>query len=130
MEIFEAVGISAGVLSVMAGVVVTLRRHRKDYREYLAPELSRHGLHFESAHYHGFLRVGPFPIMAPRANRHVQTNVGSFVEYRVVACRDAAGKRFELWAELDFEFYVLQQISWLAELSACLPDSARALLKN
>ncbi len=127
--VFNLIGIAA-VLTAVIGFAVVRRRHQRDYREYLAPELLRHGLQFVSARYPGAFRVGPFPIVEPRANRHLQTNVGSFVEYRLVSCADSAGRQYEVWAKLDFAGYVLQQLCWRVEPSANLPDSARGLLES
>ena len=123
----------AGVALVgtaIVSIVITRRRHQKEYREYLAPELNRYGLQFVSARYPGAFRVGPFPVVEPRANRHLRTNIGSFVEFREVRCIDEAGHHFTVWAKLDFVFYMLQQLSWRVEPGESFPDSARGLLEN
>lgn len=127
--LFCIAGIAA-LATVTGGVIITRRRHQKDYREYLAPELQRHGLQFVSARYPGVFRIRPFPIIEPRANRHLLTNVCSFVEYREVHCTDAAGRQFTVWAQLDFVSYTLQRLRWRIEPGADLPDSAKGLLEN
>ena len=130
MSLFWIAGITVMVATAIVGLVVARHRHRKDYRGYLAPELERHGLQFVSARYPGAFRVGPFPFIEPRANRHLQTNIGSFVEYREVDCIDRAGRHFTVWAQLDFVFYILQRLRWRIEAGASFPESAKGLLEN
>jgi hypothetical protein len=119
-----------GVLSLTVCFVQAKRRRPKDYREYLAPALSQHGLQFVSARYPGLFRVGPFPMVEPRASRRLRGDFGSFVEYRVVSCADGAGRQFDVWAQLDFVAYVLQRLRWRTEPGSAIPDSAKALLES
>lgn len=127
--IYTVVGVGVG-LSLVVVYVTAQQRHRKDYREYLAPALSQHGLQFVSARYPGVFKVGPFPIVESRANLNRRVNFGSFVEYRVISCVDQAGRPFELWAQLDFVAFVLQRLRWKAGHESNIPDSAKALLEN
>ncbi len=108
------------------------RRHRQDLSEYLVPDLSKCGLKLVSAVFPGRFKVGPFPKfeMTIGPASCVGGVRGEYSEYRVVTCTDAAGRTYELWAQVHFELFRFRNIRWRAENKAALPQNVWSILEN
>jgi hypothetical protein len=133
MDTFDWVVAILVPLSAAVALLTALRRHRKDYREFLEPALAAQGLAFVSSKYPGIFKVGPFPkfeIQPLRIRVNILGVSGQHSEYRIVTFHDPAGRPHEIWANLDFEGFRLRRIRWRAEDKEALPESARALLAD
>ena len=123
---------------VVLSVVLSRRRHRKDLRVYLEPDIKKAGMEFVSAVApNGLLNCGPFPnfefgswkATGNFSAAGVQTS-GDYDEYRIVSFRDSQGQIHRLWAMVEFESYHLSRVRWRAERIEGLPSSVLAILET
>ena len=125
------------VLLVAAGIaiyfLVTMSRHRSDYREYLEPILKQHGLKLVFVACPGLFHVGPFPKLEVKSGRPQSQMFGmrgEHSQYRIVTIEDLDGKTHQIWAKLEFECFNLHQVRWRAERIQELPPAVVALLED
>jgi hypothetical protein len=133
MDTFGWVLAIVGPISVAVALLVALRRHRREYREFLEPALAEHGLRFVSSEYPEMFKTGPFPkfeILPLRTWVNVLGISGQYFVYRIVTFQNPAGRPHQVWANLQFEVFRLRRIRWRAENEDELPEAARALLKE
>ena len=121
------------VLGLASSIFISRRRHHRDLREYLEPDLSKCGVDFISAIYPGMFKVGPFPKFEHKSGRP-QTTVGGvrgeYNEYRIVSFRDAAGHVYQLWALVEFEGFRFRRVRWRAEQTDSLPQKVLHILES
>jgi hypothetical protein len=109
------------------------RSHKKDFREYLEPDLRKCGAEFLSAVYPGMFKVGPFPKFETEFGRPQSIRGGTrgeYNEYSIVSFRDSEGRTYRLWALLEFECFELRRVRWRAEEQESLPLSVLPILTN
>jgi hypothetical protein len=132
IEIFWIIGIS---LFVGGGSTLAIlrRRHQRDLREFLEPDLRKCGVTFISAVYPGSFKVGPFPTFEGPGSRP-QTTIGGirgeYNEYRIVTFSDPKGAVFRLWALVEFEMFQFRRVRWRAEQKDSLPQSVLSIVEN
>lgn len=101
------------------------RRRRRDYREFIEPELKRLGYDFISSTAPGLFDVGPFPKFEFRVGR-VQTRTpigsGEYTQYRIVRFRrpNEPVER-QSWVQLEFEAFSFRRCKWNPEPTQAEP---------
>jgi hypothetical protein len=125
--------IVVGVVSAFVMFVISRRRHKRDLREFLEPDLQKCGVSYVSSCYPGLFEVGPFPNIEFERGRP-QSNVGGirgeYSEYRTVKIRDAQGGIYQLWAKVEFEVFKFRRVRWRAEQKTSLPANVLSILEN
>lgn len=121
------------LLGVVSAFVISRRRHQRDLREYLEPELRRCGVDFISAVYPGMFKVGPFPKFEHESGRPqsmIGGTRGEYNEYRIVSFKDSTGTVYRLWALVEFEMFQFRRVRWRAEKRDGVPSSVLPILEN
>lgn len=118
---------------LLVAFVISRRRHQRDLRQYLEPELRRCGVDFISAVYPGMFKIGPFPKIEFEVGRPQSTIGGirgEYDEYRIVSFKDSTGATHRLWALVEFEMFRFRRVRWRAEQKDGLPPSVLPILEN
>ncbi len=97
----------------VAPFVRIMLRRRKNYEQYIEPELTKLGLTVRNIRTAPILNVGPFPVIDVKMRQsESMTPVGSgeFTEYRIVDAIDSEGQPVTVWCKLEFEFFQFRSI--------------------
>ena len=118
--------------SVIIGGGVFWRRHSRDLRAYLEPDLAHCGMRYVTSESPGLFRVGPFPILEHRSGR-VQTHVsgirGEYWLYRVVTFQNPQGNLHHVWALVEFEAFSFARVRWRVEVGSPVPEGLQSILE-